>query len=108
MYIPARDSMTNGRADNFRNSQSEAPIQKCPQCNRYLDKLRAVDGPYIKPWPGDYKICLYCEAILEFNDKLELIFVRKSTLRKIVGTDRIILRKKWSDFLKKNIERMTS
>lgn len=42
---------------------------KCPKCKRKLTAASALDGSNVPISPGDYTICMYCTAFLEFTKK---------------------------------------
>lgn len=46
----------------------------CPKCHAGCDGYTGLgkDGAKITPAPGDATICVYCAAILTFDDKMEL------------------------------------
>jgi len=44
---------------------------KCPTCGRILDATTSVQGEQT-PSPNDISICMYCAALLIFNDDMTL------------------------------------
>jgi hypothetical protein len=44
----------------------------CPKCGADLDGATAADGSRDKPEPGSLSVCIYCEALLHYDDNLRL------------------------------------
>lgn len=45
---------------------------KCPTCSRKIDANANMSGPDdATPEPGDFAVCIFCGAVLIFNDQLE-------------------------------------
>lgn len=45
------------------------PETKCPECKKKLTAASACDGSEVSIAPGDYTICMYCTAYLEYTKK---------------------------------------
>jgi len=46
------------------------PAVGCPVCGKQLDRARAISTR--GPKPGDLSLCIYCTAVLRFNNDLTL------------------------------------
>jgi len=44
----------------------------CPVCTSYLDTVQSMENPESKPSPKDLTVCIYCAAILFFEDDMDL------------------------------------
>jgi hypothetical protein len=51
------------------------PPQRCPRCNYKMDCTTGLEEA-AKPKPGDFAICLNCQAVLCFDDTLHHRLVR--------------------------------
>lgn len=91
--------------ETFSNSRIHTPKSQCPKCRRLLDAASSVEAPKARPSPGDCTVCIYCRSILEFDNSLKLIFAKDSTLKKIAGTDSLIMSNELSSILKKDVKK---
>lgn len=44
----------------------------CPVCASQLDAVQSMEKPNYKPSPKDLTLCMYCAAILVFEDDMAL------------------------------------
>ena len=44
----------------------------CPKCDMLLDAATDLSDPNNEPTPGDVTLCLYCDALLEFDEDMML------------------------------------
>ena len=44
---------------------------RCPTCNHSIDSATDVSGG-ARPSPGDFTICLYCQDIFRFDERLQM------------------------------------
>lgn len=42
----------------------------CPKCGKTLDAACSLHNPEARPTPGDVSICIYCAALLQFDEAL--------------------------------------
>lgn len=64
----------------------------CPICGAKLDAASLpgnIETPM--PEPGDYTICAYCTAFLEYDNQLRVITMRNETLENLDDESRITL-----------------
>jgi len=54
------------------------PDSGCPNCGKVLDRASETLREKKKPKPGDCSVCMYCCAVLVFDDNLRM---RRATLR---------------------------
>jgi hypothetical protein len=45
---------------------------RCPVCASQLDAVQSIENPEYKPSPKDLTLCVYCAAILVFEDDMAL------------------------------------
>lgn len=56
----------------------------CPVCKHELGENTSGKGENIKPKPGDFSLCLYCQAILKFTPEMKLRAVTKPEIIKLI------------------------
>lgn len=49
------------------------PGAHCPSCEKLCDAASNLDDDNSVPEPGDYCVCIYCAALLLFNEHLKLV-----------------------------------
>ena len=57
----------------------DLPVSKCPQCGITLGAASNADGDRLSPEPGSLSVCIGCQAILEFDDDLQLMTLTNET-----------------------------
>ena len=57
----------------------DLPEVKCPCCGKLLDAVTNADGGDSLPEPGCISVCIECQAILEFDDEMQLVLLTEKT-----------------------------
>ena len=52
------------------HQKSKVPPTACPGCGAVLDACCST-GETRDPRPGDYSVCTYCAAVLQFDDEMK-------------------------------------
>ncbi len=66
-------------AENFSGSMKET---ECPVCARRLDAAMSFDSD-CAPGPGDFTVCIYCGAMCQFNESMELVAANRQELKQL-------------------------
>jgi hypothetical protein len=54
---------------------AKLPRDSCPRCATKLDAATGLDKETFDPKPGDFSICINCQAILTYDPQLKLEMV---------------------------------
>src|SRR5574340_772497 len=69
------------RVRDYNMEHIHTPASQCPVCKKNLDAASATVNR--GPRPGDFSICLYCQAWLRYNDDLSLRLLNEEDIKKI-------------------------
>lgn len=67
------------------------PGAYCPSCEKLCDAASNLDDDNSVPKPGDYCVCIYCAALLLFNEHLKLVAMTPEEYIDLPDDDRIEL-----------------
>lgn len=45
---------------------------KCPRCHKEVDSAENFEDETLAPKEDDVTVCIYCQAVLQFNEDLSL------------------------------------
>ena len=54
-------------------------LRRCPRCRNVCDTQSSLEGN-VEPRAGDVSVCLYCHAVNQFGEGLELLPFAEKTL----------------------------
>jgi hypothetical protein len=55
----------------------------CPRCEKKLDGWTAIEDDQI-PGPDDVTVCVYCSAVLQFDENMQLQFATAEAVEEVM------------------------